>query len=125
MQFLHDPRTIVLLSMDFSHHQTSAEADRRDESAKLALEKLDYQMTDGLDIDCHPGLSLLAALDEIGGVHVRILDHSNSAKIEKRLDLPDVTSYYTALFYLKGSVSLSRHRVANSSTMHVTTRSSQ
>ena len=57
--YLADPRTLVLLSMDFSHDQSPAEAGRRDRRAKSVIETLDYLQTDTLDIDCHPGSKLL------------------------------------------------------------------
>lgn len=102
-RLLDDPKTLILLSMDFSHNQTSGEADRRDERAKDVIERLDYGQTDALDIDCHPGLKiLLAALQGHRDIHVRVLNHSNSAKITGRMDIPGVTSYYTVLFFQKG-----------------------
>ncbi len=100
--FLDDPKTLVLLSMDFAHNQTSDEADRRDERAMKVIEKLDYRQTNGLDIDCHPGLKiLLAALSDRKGIRVQFLNHSNSAKITKQMNLTNVTSYFTILFFKK------------------------
>jgi AmmeMemoRadiSam system protein B len=108
--FLDDPKTLILLSMDFSHKQTSAEADRRDDLARSVIEKLDYQDTDKLDVDCHPGLKvLLAALKERPGVQVRFLNHSNSSRLTGKMDMTNVTSYYTILFSQKGLDELVRH----------------
>jgi hypothetical protein len=97
--YLGDPKTLVLLSMDFTHNQTSDEADRRDEISRQVIEKLDSEQTDKLDVDCHPGLKmLLAALRERQGIRARFLNHTNSAKITGQADLTNVTSYFTIIF---------------------------
>lgn len=97
--FLNDPKTLVLLSMDFSHNQTSEEADRRDDLARSVIEKLDYQDTDKLDVDCHPGLKVfLASLKERKSIRARVLNHSNSGKITGEKNGANVTSYFTILF---------------------------
>lgn len=96
---LDDPNTLILLSMDFSHNHTSDEADRRDELARGVIEKLDYEQTDKLDVDCHPGLKvLLEVLKERQGIQPRVLNHSNSAKLAGQKNLKNVTSYFTFLF---------------------------
>jgi hypothetical protein len=85
--------------MDFTHNQTSEEADRRDELSRSVIEKFEHTETDKLDVDCHPGLkTLLAALRERQGMHARFLNHSNSAKITGQAGLTNVTSYFTIIF---------------------------
>ncbi len=98
-ELLSDPTTLVLLSMDFTHNQTSGEADRRDELSRSVIEKFEHTETDTLDVDCHPGLKmLLAALRERQGMRARFLNHSNSAKITGQAGLTNVTSYFTIIF---------------------------
>ena len=99
-EFLDDPKTLVLLSMDFSHHHTSDEADRHDELARSVIEHLDFKKTDELDIDCHPGLKvLLAALAERKGTKVQFLNHTNSARLSGNPGQKNTTSYFTIIFY--------------------------
>jgi AmmeMemoRadiSam system protein B len=101
-QSLDDPGTLVLLSMDFTHNQTSEEADRRDERTRKAIENLDYKNTDSLDVDCHPGLFLLtAALKDRKNLEIKFLNHTNSSRITGNRDQKDVTSYFTILFTQK------------------------
>lgn len=103
-RMLADPKTVVLLSMDFSHHQTEREADRRDQQARQVIENADYRKTGDLDIDCHAGLKvLLAALGDQRDIRTKILSHTNSAKITKEVDSSNVTSYFTVLFYQQRS----------------------
>lgn len=100
VQFLDDPKTIVLLSMDFSHDQTSEEADRRDEISKDVILRLDYTQISGLDIDCKPGLFLLmSVLKELGNVNISFRHHTNSSVITGLKNIKNVTSYYTIFFY--------------------------
>jgi AmmeMemoRadiSam system protein B len=109
--YLSDPKTLVLLSMDFTHNQTSEEADRRDELSRNVIEKFEYEKTDKLDVDCHPGLKmLLAALRERQGMRARFLNHSNSAKITGQTGLTNVTSYFTILFEEHRAISYYREK---------------
>jgi hypothetical protein len=96
---LRDPHTIVLLSMDFSHYQTSDEADRRDQLSGRAILELNESLVDQLDIDCHSGFgALLGALNEQMGIKPIMCCHTNSAKITGKTDISSVTSYHTVLF---------------------------
>lgn len=99
-QYSNDPETIIILSMDFSHNQTSEEADRRDAISKDAIQSFNFDKIDKLDIDSPSGLFiLLAALKKTGDRDVYFRDHSNSSKITKKSDLKSVTSYYTIFFF--------------------------
>jgi AmmeMemoRadiSam system protein B len=97
-QLLDDPKTLVLLSMDFSHYQTSDEADRRDDMSKRTILSLNYKDVERLDVDCRTGLSiLLSALSTTEGVAVNFRHHTNSGKIAVKKS-HSVTSYFTVFF---------------------------
>ncbi|MEW6068824.1 MAG: AmmeMemoRadiSam system protein B [Nitrospirota bacterium] len=99
-QLLNDHKTLVLLSMDFSHNQTSEEADQRDENSRDAILQLDCKRISELDIDCRHGLFLLmATLKELKTMNIYFRQHTNSAKITGLKNLKDITSYYTIFFY--------------------------
>ncbi|MBI4691300.1 MAG: AmmeMemoRadiSam system protein B [Nitrospirae bacterium] len=99
-QLLDDPKTIILLSMDFSHDQTSDEADSRDEMSRDVIRSLDYTQISSLDIDCKPGLFLLmSVLKESGNVNINFRHHTNSSVITGLKKIKNVTSYYTIFFY--------------------------
>lgn len=98
--FLKDQKTLILLSMDFSHYQNSKEADRRDEISKNVILYLNYERINELDVDCHTGLFLLmTVLSELGNMKVCFRHHTNSSKITGLKGLKSVTSYYTILFF--------------------------
>lgn len=108
-EYSRDSKTLILLSMDFSHHQTSEEADRRDELSQKAILSFDYQGINNLDIDCPGGLwLLLGAMEDSGNMVVEIRQHSNAAKVLKRPAMEDVTSYHT-IFFSQKSWPISSH----------------
>lgn len=99
-QYADDPKTVILLSMDFSHNQTSDEADRRDAISKDAIQNFKLDQIDKLDIDSPWGLFLLmAVMKDSGNREVYFRHHSNSSKITGIKDQKNVTSYYTTFFY--------------------------
>lgn len=101
-EFLDDPGTLVLLSMDFSHDRTSDEADRLDTITKRIITDFDVSRVERAEVDCRPGLSsLLAALKDRKEPAVKFLNHTNSAKITENRHQTDVTSYFTMLFSVK------------------------
>lgn len=98
-QYQSDPKTLILLSMDFSHNQTSTEADRRDEVSKEAILGLKFDQVDKLDVDSPAGLFLLLSAMKEANVYIR--HHSNSSKITGKKDIKNVTSYFTMFFTSK------------------------
>ena len=101
-EFLDDPGTVVILSMDFNHNRTSDEADRLDEVTKRIIADFDLSRVQRAEVDCRTGLaSLLAALKARNGSTVNFLNHMNSAKITGNRDQKDVTSYFTVIFSAK------------------------
>lgn len=99
-QYADDPKTVILLSMDFSHNQTSDEADRRDAISKDAIQNFNLERIDKLDIDSPLGLFLLMTImRESGSKEVYFRHHSNSSRITGIKDQKNVTSYYTVFFY--------------------------
>lgn len=100
--YLDDPGTVVLLSMDFTHNRTSDEADRLDSTAKGIIAHFDVKNVKNAEVDCRPGLvSLLAALKDRKEIRADFLNHTNSAKITGNRQQKDVTSYFSVLFSVK------------------------
>jgi MEMO1 family protein len=96
---LRNPKVFVLLSMDFSHNSIAGVADSRDEEAERAISTLDVGRVSRLHVDCHKGLwLLLAALRDLGPVHVDIEEHTNSSRITLNPSQHNVTSYFTVFF---------------------------
>ena len=94
-----NPKTLILLSMDFSHDSTIAIADARDQEAQKVVASMDDSKTSALHTDCRKGLwVLLEAAKSAGCQRAQILEHSNSAQLLGRPEQPDVTSYFTVLF---------------------------
>jgi MEMO1 family protein len=93
------PKTLLLLSMDFSHDSVAAIAGARDEQAQEVISSMDASKTEGLRVDCRKGLwLLLESLKGPGCNRVEINEHTNSAQLTGKLDQPNVTSYFTIYF---------------------------
>ena len=94
-----DSKTLVLLSMDFSHDSSIAIADTRDHEAQKVVTSMEASKTGTLHADCRKGLwVLLETAKSIGCERAQILEHSNSALLLGHPEQPDVTSYFTVLF---------------------------
>jgi AmmeMemoRadiSam system protein B len=94
-----NPKTLLLLSMDFSHDSVAAIADARDEQAQAVISSMDASKTEGLWVDCRKGLwLLLESLKGPGCDRVQINEHTNSAQLTGKPDQPNVTSYFTIYF---------------------------
>jgi len=90
---------LVIGSFDFSHEVTSSVADTQDAQAIATLKAFDITAVSDLSLDSRPGLRFLmqyAALQDKR--RFVLLGATNSAKILKRPDQPDVTSYITGYF---------------------------
>jgi AmmeMemoRadiSam system protein B len=96
---LENSYVLVLLSMDFSHDSIAAIADARDERARQAITALDLSQVKELNVDCRKGLwLLLASLRDVGQVKVQVSEHTNSARLTRKPNQPNVTSYFTVFF---------------------------
>jgi len=94
-----NPKTLLLLSMDFSHGSVAAIADARDEQAREAISSMDTSETNDLQVDCRKGLwLLLESLKRTRCDGVQINEHTNSAQLTGKPDQPNVTSYFTIYF---------------------------
>jgi len=94
-----NPKTLLLLSMDFSHDSVASVADARDEQARAVITSMDSAKTQSLRVDCRKGLwLLLESLKRTGCDRVQINEHTNSAQIAGKPDQPNVTSYFTIYF---------------------------
>lgn len=98
-QYQSDPKTLILLSMDFSHYQPPDESDRRDEISKRVILDQSIELINSLDVDSPSGLFLL--LSAMNGSDISIRQHSNSAKITGKMGLKSVTGYFTIFFVSK------------------------
>jgi MEMO1 family protein len=97
--FLKNPRTLLLLSMDFSHDAVASIAEARDVQAQEVISTMDAPKTKNLHTDCRKGLwLLLESLKQAGYTGVQFNEHTNSSRLTGKPDQPDVTSYFTIYF---------------------------
>ncbi|HZX47265.1 MAG TPA: AmmeMemoRadiSam system protein B [Clostridia bacterium] len=94
-------RDVLVASVDFSHYLTEEEAMQRDTVTLKAIEERDYarllKMGDEY-LDSPPSLvTLMKAMDKAGAGSMKVLHHSNSARILER-DLEETTSYFTLIY---------------------------
>ena len=91
-------KTVMILSMDFSHGKTPGEADREDEKSVGAILNFDVKSLPGCDIDASRASRLfLETLKNLGFTSGTVLERTNSGVIAGRPDLP-CTSYATIVF---------------------------
>ncbi|MEK7589593.1 MAG: AmmeMemoRadiSam system protein B [Patescibacteria group bacterium] len=93
------PDALIIGSFDFSHEVTGTVADMQDAKSLAALETFDITAVSKLSLDSRSGLRLLmqyAALRDKR--HFVLFGATNSAKILKRPDQSDVTSYIAGYF---------------------------
>lgn len=92
-------RALIIASFDFSHDQTSDVADANDSRSITVLQTLDYAQTKNLDIDSKPGLRLFLEILSLRGAKTfSLVDHSNAAKLARKPEMENVTSYITGYF---------------------------
>ncbi len=97
--FMRDEKTLLIVSMDFSHGKTSPEARLMDAASREAIVDGRIGEVRKLDIDCRACLySLMLAL---GPYRAEIRRRSDAAEVSGRKDLKDVTSYFTIFMYGK------------------------
>jgi AmmeMemoRadiSam system protein B len=96
---LKNPKTLLLLSMDFSHDSVAAVADARDKQAQEVISSMDASQANSLQVDSRKGLwLLLESLKQVGCDTVQFNEHTNSARLMGKPDQPNVTSYFTVYF---------------------------
>lgn len=89
---------ILILSMDFSHYKTSAEAKSEDVRSIAAIQNFKFGELPFIDVDCPRGSALfLAVCKQMGNMDSRVLDNTNSVEILK-IDFKECTSYATIIF---------------------------
>lgn len=98
---LNDESVLLLASIDFSHYQTRAEAERNDQETWQAIKAFDLQLlsTFGNDHLDAPWtlVAFLAALKEKGILGMKLLQNTNSGALANDNTLL-TTSYFTVLF---------------------------
>ena len=90
--------SVVLASVDFSHHLNRTAAQFHDEASVSVIENFDYERIYNLEIDSPPSIyTLLKYLEEKEGQKM-IYENINSATFSDDLDSEDVTSYLFSHF---------------------------
>lgn len=93
--------TLIILSADFSHYTTNAQAMINDKKTIGVIQKLDINSVRDLAIDTHPGLELFLHLMNLyGAKNWTLLDNTNAEQIIGRTPEEGVTSYINGFFGL-------------------------
>lgn len=100
---LIDEKTLVLASVDFSHYQTSDNADKYDQESISTIKSFDLEKVLALDpvknVDSPISVYVLMKLMEAGNAkNIQVIANTNSAKLLNNLDVKETTSYFTVYF---------------------------
>ena len=90
--------SVVLASVDFSHHLNRIAAQFHDEASVSVIENFDYERIYNLEIDSPPSIYTLLKYLEKKGSQKMIYENINSAVFSNDLDSEDVTSYLFSYF---------------------------
>ncbi|MCK5123346.1 MAG: AmmeMemoRadiSam system protein B [Candidatus Pacebacteria bacterium] len=90
--------SVVLASVDFSHHLNRIAAQFHDEASVSVIENFDYERIYNLEIDSPPSIYTLLKYLEKRGSQKMIYENINSAVFSDDLDSEDVTSYLFSHF---------------------------
>lgn len=93
--------SVVLASVDFSHHLNRIAAQFHDEASVSVIENFDYERIYNLEIDSPPSIYTLLKYLEKRGNQKMIYENINSADFSDDFDSEDVTSYLFA-YFVKG-----------------------
>jgi len=93
--------SLVLASVDFSHHQNRVAAQYHDDKSISAIQNFDFENISKLEIDSPPTIYALLKYLEFRGASRMVYANTNSALFSKNLSSEDVTSYVFA-YFLKG-----------------------
>lgn len=93
-----DSKTVVIASVDFSHHTNKALAEQNDQKSIAAISTFDFANLFTLNIDSPNTIFVL--LKYLDGIRAKRLDYwqQNAATILNSPDYTDVTSYLFATF---------------------------
>jgi AmmeMemoRadiSam system protein B len=88
--------TLLILSMDFAHYCTPAEANENDRVARNIIADRMLNKVYKANVDCKSGLyTFLRIMNEIPESHIIFRQHANSAELLHQPDSSDTTSYFT------------------------------
>lgn len=91
-------KSIVIASVDFSHHLNSVAADFHDEFSLSVIKSFGYDRLYNLELDSPATLHTLLKYLENRGSKKIFYENINSAEFSRHLDMEDVTSYTFAYF---------------------------
>lgn len=92
---------LIVGSFDFSHDFPSNEADIKDKKSISVMENFDYNKIKTVEVDSRNGLEIiLKYLSKVGANKFSLFANTNSGKITRDKNLPEVTSYITGVFSL-------------------------
>ncbi|MDX9893179.1 MAG: AmmeMemoRadiSam system protein B [Patescibacteria group bacterium] len=88
-------KMLLLVSADFSHYQTSDQAQLDDQASIKALTNFDLEKIYSLAVDSPPAVYALLKYGQLYHASFQLLNNSNSAILSNQPDLPSTTSYIT------------------------------
>ena len=91
-------KTLVLASVDFSHHKTSQQAQRDDKKSINVIANFDFSDIYNIGVDSPPSIYTLLKFSQLSGANFELLNNSNSAILADKPDLVSTTSYVTGYF---------------------------
>lgn len=111
LRSIMDDRTLLVVSSDFSHYLSLAEADEHDEETAKALFSKDLDAVVKLNnpdnSDCPRCLWALATLADEGDFYnPSVVLHTNSARILGDASIPQTTSHFSMVWYANDHLSL-------------------
>lgn len=95
--------SLVIASVDFSHHQNRIAAAFHDEKSIATIGSFDFDSIKRLEVDSPPSIEVLLRYLDARGARAMDYTSKNAAEVGRNLSLEDVTSYLFAQFK-KGEV---------------------
>lgn len=92
------PESLVLASVDFSHHQDLKATLKHDLNSEQILKNLDLKNLQNIEADSPQSLAVLFAFLRLHGASKIEFINTNSAYMSGNLDSRDITSYFFATF---------------------------
>ncbi|MBU1202460.1 AmmeMemoRadiSam system protein B [Patescibacteria group bacterium] len=93
-----DKKILVLASVDFSHYQTSQEAQKDDKLSIATINNFDFDNIYNIAVDSPASIYTILKFAQLSGKSFNLLDNSNSAILADKPDLDSTTSYVTGFF---------------------------
>jgi AmmeMemoRadiSam system protein B len=97
-EFGKQKKILVILSADFSHYKTNAQAQADDQKTLAVIKDLATDRISEAEIDTRPGLLVVMRYAKLRGASFDFLNNSNSALLIGRDDIRETTSYITGYF---------------------------